>query len=248
MRRLWIFCLLFGVLGTLSNARAAVHEVRLSGLSFSPAELTIEVGDTVRWINQGGFHDVVADDDSFRSGAPTSTAFVFERVFSSAGTFGYYCSVHGSPGAGMAGRIIVQGGTAGAPAINRGIDGSWFNPATDGQGFLVEVAPAQTVFAFAWFTWTDTGGYDWMIGNGLYEGSVAQLSVFRSRGGRFNNPAFPVTTTPAGDATFTLIDCTHARFDFTTTDPVRSGSILLTKILPPGSECVNPTVNVTTPP
>ena len=33
---------------------------------FSPANLSIATGDSVSWVNTGGFHNVVADDFSFR--------------------------------------------------------------------------------------------------------------------------------------------------------------------------------------
>lgn len=214
--------------------QAAVHEVVLSGLSFTPSQLTIAVGDTVRWRNQSGFHDVVADDGSFRSGSPTASAFVFEHTFTTAGTFGYFCSVHGSPGQGMIGRIVVEA-ASGGPQIGRGLNGSWFNPATDGQGFLFE-ATVDGVFTFAWFTFGDNGSYDWFTGAGEYRGNVATLSITRTRGGRFNDPA-PVTFSSAGTATFTLESCTRGRFDFSLTDPARSGSITLQKLLPAGPEC-----------
>jgi plastocyanin len=236
MRRLRPLVLLLGLLA--APLQAAVHEVVLSGLSFTPSQLTIAVGDTVRWRNQSGFHDVVADDGSFRSGPPSAAGFVFERTFTTPGTFGYYCSVHGSPGEGMIGRIVVQGSAGAAPAIGRGLNGSWFNPATDGQGFLFE-ASADGVFTFAWFTWGDNGSYDWLTGAGAYRGNVATLSVTRSRGGRFNDPA-PVSFGSAGSATFTLESCTRGRFEFTLTDPPRSGSIMLQKLLPAGPECQAP--------
>jgi hypothetical protein len=212
--------------------RAAVHEVVLSGLSFTPSRLTIAVGDTVRWRNQ---NDVVADDGNFRSGPPSSAGFVFEHTFNAPGTFGYFCSVHGSPGEGMAGEIVVQGSAGAAPVIGRGLNGSWFNPATDGQGFLFE-ASADGVFTFAWFTFGDNGSYDWFTGAGEYRGNLATLSITSTRGGRFNDPA-PVSFSDAGTATFTLESCTRGRFDFVLTDPPRSGSIPLQKLLPSGAEC-----------
>ena len=49
---------------------------------FSPATLTIEVGDTVRWTNNAGrVHDVTADDGSFSQARQAS--FVFSRQFMS---------------------------------------------------------------------------------------------------------------------------------------------------------------------
>lgn len=75
---------------------AATHDVTVRNNSFSPNNITIEVGDTVRWTNNAGLHDVTADDGSFSS--PTSGSFVYSRTFTSVAEVRYYCSVHSSPG------------------------------------------------------------------------------------------------------------------------------------------------------
>lgn len=77
-------------------AGAATHDVTVRSNFFSPNNITIEVGDTVRWTNNAGFHNVTADDDSFAS--PTSNSFVFSQTFTSVEQVRYYCSVHSSPG------------------------------------------------------------------------------------------------------------------------------------------------------
>jgi plastocyanin len=88
------------------------HDVAISGFTFSPSQLTINVGDIVRWTNNGGFHNVVADDNSFTSGAPSTSIWVYEHTFNSTGTNPYYCSPHGGVGGvGMSGVITVQSAT-----------------------------------------------------------------------------------------------------------------------------------------
>ena len=94
-------------------ARAANHSVTLGpGMSFSPSTLNIQAGDTVTWTNSGGIHTVNADDGSFDSGAPANS-WVFSHTFNAAGSFGYYCEVHGSPTGGMRGVVNVTGGASG---------------------------------------------------------------------------------------------------------------------------------------
>ncbi len=88
-------------------------------LVFSPSTLNISVGDSVTFTNVGGFHNVVADDHSFRcangcdgmggSGSPNGSFWSAMVTFNSAGTIGYYCEAHGSAGSGMFGTIVVQG-------------------------------------------------------------------------------------------------------------------------------------------
>jgi plastocyanin len=85
-----------------------LHQVELSNNLFTPSELSIDAGDTVRWVNTAGFHNVVADDGSFTSGAPSSDPWVYDHVFTTPGNNPYYCFVHGGPGgAGMSGVITV---------------------------------------------------------------------------------------------------------------------------------------------
>jgi plastocyanin len=91
--------------------------------SFTPQSLTITAGDTVTFVNKGGQHNVVADDNSFRcamgcdgdgrggSGVPSSAPWSVTITFSSAGDVGYYCEIHGQPGAGMFGTIHVTATT-----------------------------------------------------------------------------------------------------------------------------------------
>jgi plastocyanin len=100
-------------------ARAADHTVHVggSGLVYSPSSLTIAAGDSVTWVNDGGFHNVAANDGSFRcaagcqgaggNGSPSSDPWSATRTFPTAGTFPYHCEVHGPSG--MTGSITVQG-------------------------------------------------------------------------------------------------------------------------------------------
>lgn len=90
------------------------------GTSFSPETLTIAAGDTVKFTNHGGLHNVKADDNSFRcahgcdgdgqggSGAPSYDIWFANRTFTTSGTVGYYCETHGTATTGMRGTIIVQ--------------------------------------------------------------------------------------------------------------------------------------------
>jgi plastocyanin len=85
-----------------------------SNLTFSPAVLNIDVGDTVTWRNTGGFHNVAADNGSFRNGDASSSAWTFSQTFNSPGTVRYFCEIHGGTGgSGMSG--LIQVNAAGNP-------------------------------------------------------------------------------------------------------------------------------------
>ena len=91
-----------------------LHNIELNNSNiFIPNTLTIFIGDTVRWTNAGGNHNVVADDNSFTSGAPSSAPWVYDFVFTVVGVNPYYCVIHGGPGGvGMSGVITVENPTS----------------------------------------------------------------------------------------------------------------------------------------
>ena len=109
------------VLLALAAARADAAQwfVETNGLGFSPQFLTIAAGDSVTFLNRGGYHNVVADDGSFRcahgcdgdgkggSGNPSSSLWIASVTLPKPGTIGYFCEPHGAPGSGMFGTIEV---------------------------------------------------------------------------------------------------------------------------------------------
>jgi CSLREA domain-containing protein len=110
MSTMYRFALVLLLLGAATPTPAAVVEVRLENFRFVPNDVTIQPGDTVRWTNQMGFHDVRADDGSF-SRPPENAPWTFERTFTQGGEVFVHCSVHSVPGAdinsAMNGRINV---------------------------------------------------------------------------------------------------------------------------------------------
>lgn len=107
-----LYLLIFFQLFNQTVLSQTTHNVNVSSFSFTPAQITINVGDMVRWTNTGGVHNVVADDNSFTSGAVSSSAWVYEHTFNSVGTNPYYCSLHGGPGGvGMSGVVTVENAT-----------------------------------------------------------------------------------------------------------------------------------------
>ena len=104
-----LICLiLILILSGISNSQTT-HDVTVTSFSFTPAVLTITVGDAVKWTNVFGTHNVVADDNSFTSGPLAPAPWEFTHVFTTAGTNPYYCQLHGGPGGlGMSGVIVVE--------------------------------------------------------------------------------------------------------------------------------------------
>jgi plastocyanin len=79
---------------------------------FDPAELTVQVGETVNWYWPPGSvgHNVVPDDGDSppQSGPPVGYPKYHSYQFTVPGVYHYYCMVHGGPGGlGMSGTITV---------------------------------------------------------------------------------------------------------------------------------------------
>ena len=75
-------------------ARAATHEVTIKRFKYSPAELTVAVGDTITFTNlDGAPHTATAVDGSFDTGRLNRNKSGSITV-SAAGTFPYICTFH----------------------------------------------------------------------------------------------------------------------------------------------------------
>lgn len=102
-----------GESATSTASERTIVNVTVTGknFSFSPAEIRVKKGDTVRvtFINEGGTHDWVLDEFNARtaqigSGQTANVEFVADRT----GTFEYYCSVGTHRRMGMVGNLIVE--------------------------------------------------------------------------------------------------------------------------------------------
>ena len=97
------------VLGSLEMARGATHGVAIADFAFSPATLTITVGDTVTWTNEDQIeHTATSTTGAFDSGL-LGQGESYSFTFMTPGTFDYLCTPHPT----MTGQIVVL---AAAPA------------------------------------------------------------------------------------------------------------------------------------
>jgi len=89
---------------TNNNPPPPANTVKIYNMAFTPATLTVTAGTTVTWNNSDYMtHTVTADDGSFDSGN-IATGSKFTKLFSTAGTYAYHCSIH----AGMKATIVVK--------------------------------------------------------------------------------------------------------------------------------------------
>jgi plastocyanin len=85
-------------------AQDGTSVVTIDNFTFTPPELTVAVGTTVKWVNHDDTpHLVVNKDKVFRSKAlDTDDSYSF--TFTSAGTFEYFCGLHPQ----MVGKVVVK--------------------------------------------------------------------------------------------------------------------------------------------
>ena len=117
-----LFLSLFFLFILSSSQAQVIHTVSSGNFYYYPGSLSINVGDTVNWINDGGFHNVnfdintitgssFANPESFSS-TPTNDVAMYSHVFTIAGSYDYDCSVGQHAANGMIGSIIVNSSTS----------------------------------------------------------------------------------------------------------------------------------------
>ncbi len=130
--------------------------------------------------------------------------------------------------------------------INAGLNDAWYNPATNGQGFLITAFPDRKEMFLAWFTFDterppeDVGallgepGHRWLTAQGPYIGDTANLTIFVTEGGVFDAAEPATTTDPTGDGTMTLefSDCANGLLNYEITSLGISGEIPIQRITP----------------
>lgn len=112
--------------------------VMVSSNVFTPKDITIEVGQTVRWVNTGGSHNVngkqstfPSNTESFYSGDPSSDSWTFDFTFTKVGANSYQCDPHA--GLGMKGTVTVKAPVVAEPYPARKISSM---TSTNSEGVL----------------------------------------------------------------------------------------------------------------
>lgn len=104
IRHLIIICLVLVVCSCTSPEKTTPksHTVEIRSMQFQPAEILIQKGDTVVFINRDLFvHDVTEKNKAWTS-TPLSTDQSYRMVVNESAD--YYCSIHPV----MKGKLVVQ--------------------------------------------------------------------------------------------------------------------------------------------
>jgi hypothetical protein len=112
--------------------------------------------------------------------------------------------------------------------INAGMNDAWYNPATDGQGFLITVLPDRGEIFLAWYTFEverpaadisailGEPGHRWLTAQGVIEGDMAEMTIYLTQGGVFDSPDPPASTDQSGYGSMTLQfrSCNEGQIDY----------------------------------
>lgn len=128
--------------------------------------------------------------------------------------------------------------------INSGLNDAWYNPVTSGQGFFIVILPRIQQVFLAWFTY-DTKrpddevpsmlgepGHRWLTAQGSYSGNTANLTVYVTSGGVFDEPEPVAVTDPVGDGLITLefSDCSRGLITYQILSLGLSGEIPIERV------------------
>jgi hypothetical protein len=128
--------------------------------------------------------------------------------------------------------------------LNAGLNGAWYNPATDGQGILLDVFDQRNLAFAAWFTFDlelpaagvgamiGDEGHRWFTASGNYPDGArsVSLTLYNSTGGVFDSASPPVDTEAYGTAELEFTDCLTGTLDYDIPAGPVTGTIPLTRI------------------
>ncbi len=129
------------------------------------------------------------------------------------------------------------------------LSGNWYDAATSGQGFTVDVSPGSSTLFIAWYTYAPAGagagaeGQRWYTASGGFSPGMRSIpfTLYETTGGTFDSTVGTAHSVPIGTGRLVFQSCTAARLDFTFTggsSSGASGSIVLSRIGPVPQGCV----------
>ena len=152
-----LYSLLIAVFFLSFNLSAQTnHNVNAGNFYYTPSNLVINVGDTVTWFNDGGFHDVNGDINSqtgFSFGNPSNfylsavqgPALIGSHIFTVAGNYEYDCSIGSHALNGMVGYITVNS----PPSLD-------CNGVVDGPALVDSCGDCQLAYVYNFITHVPT--------------------------------------------------------------------------------------------
>jgi peptidyl-prolyl cis-trans isomerase A (cyclophilin A) len=127
--------------------------------------------------------------------------------------------------------------------INQGLNDTWYNITTDGQGFFIIVYPSLKTMFLTWFTYDTVRpdesvpfmlgepGHRWMTAYGPYEGNTAELAITMTSGGVFDSAEPAVDNTPDGSMIVEFNNCTSGTVSYDITSINSQGEVPIQRVV-----------------
>ena len=108
--RIMLYTLIFLLLTISSVHSQRLHTVYAGNYYYQPSSLTIDQGDTVKFVNDGGYHDaaVTSGPEMLQLPACSGPCVIGILVFNKVGNYEYICTIGSHAVLGMVGSIIVN--------------------------------------------------------------------------------------------------------------------------------------------
>ena len=131
---------------------------------------------------------------------------------------------------------------AGGFAINNGLNDTWRDIGTRGQGFFVTVFPDIQKMFVGWFTYDverpaqgvtamlGEPGHRWVTAFGSYSGHTATLDIEFTQGGVFNSGDPAPTQGPYGTMTVEFANCSEGEVTYNIPSVGVAGSVPITRV------------------
>ena len=131
---------------------------------------------------------------------------------------------------------------AGAFAINNGLNDTWRDIDTRGQGFFITVFPDIQKMFVGWFTYDverpaqgvtamlGEPGHRWVTAFGSYSGDTATLDIEFTQGGVFNSGDPAPTQGPYGTMTVEFANCSEGLVTYEIPSVGAAGSVPITRV------------------
>ena len=169
---------------------AETHVIMVGDDYFSPKEITIAPGDTVRWetiASNLARHNVDSDNALWDEEPVRPHPWSLEHTFAKEGEFGFHCDSHIIFG--MVGTVTVGdigGGEEPGIDINAGQNGNWWSGLIrNGEGAQVEIAKAAgggLVLVITVYSYDPFGNQIFLIAVGTPDGDTAEIDVYITEG------------------------------------------------------------------
>jgi cyclophilin family peptidyl-prolyl cis-trans isomerase len=128
--------------------------------------------------------------------------------------------------------------------INQGLNDSWYNIATNGQGFVIVTYPELKTMFLTWFTFDTVRpgetvpfmlgepGHRWMTAYGPYEGNKAELAITMTTGGIFDSGVPVPENSPDGTMIVEFEDCATGTVRYDITSINSQGEVPIRRVTP----------------